>query len=323
MTTDPAEAAAPVDVLTYGETMGLLQAEQVGPLRLGGSLRLSIAGAETTVAIGVARLRGTARWVGVVGDDEIGRMIVRNLDAERVLTDGIAVDPDLPTGLLLQERRTSEVTRVHYYRTGLAGSRLAPEHVCPGHVASAKFLHLSGITPALSATAAEAVMRVLDLASAGTTRVCLDLNYRARLWDPETARKRLRDLIARADVVLATREEGELMVGPTDSAAAAAAALAALGPPQVVVKLGSEGAVAWDDGNLVEVSPQPTTVADPVGAGDAFAAGLLADLTAGRPFPEALTTAATVAGINVACRGDWEGLPTRAELGMSGADVLR
>ena len=95
------------DIVSCGETMGLLDSERIGPLRLGGSMRLSMAGAESTVAIGVARLGGAARWVGVVGDDEIGDLITRILRAERVQTDGVVVHPEAPTGPLLNERRTS------------------------------------------------------------------------------------------------------------------------------------------------------------------------------------------------------------------------
>ena len=80
--------ARKVDLLTYGETMGLLDSEKIGPLRLGGPMRLSMAGAESTVAIGVARLGGRARWIGVVGDDEDGRRVTRVLRSEGVDIDG-------------------------------------------------------------------------------------------------------------------------------------------------------------------------------------------------------------------------------------------
>src|SRR5215470_9483008 len=96
-----------LDVLTLGEAMGVVESDRVGPMRLGGAMRLGVAGAESTVAIGVARLGGTARWVGVIGEDEVGALVRRTLAAEGVETDGIAVDPDRPTGLMLKERRTS------------------------------------------------------------------------------------------------------------------------------------------------------------------------------------------------------------------------
>lgn len=317
-----------LDLLTYGETMGLLDSERIGPLRLGGPMRLSAAGAESTVAIGVARLGGSGRWGGVVGDDEVGRLITRTLRAEGVLTDAVAVEPDLPTGLLLKERRTSTASRVRYYRRGNAGSLLGPAHVRADHVADARVLHLTGITPALSSTASEATFAALELAAQVDTRTCVDLNYRRQLWDEGTARGVLTDMVKRADIVLATVEEAA-MVAPLSAVsshdpAAAAGALAGLGPGLVVVKMGGAGAVAWAEGRIITVPPRRVVVADPVGAGDAFAAGLIADLARGRSVPEALETAAAVAAVDVACPGDWEGLPTRSELNLvEGPDVHR
>ena len=311
-----------VDLLTYGETMGLVDAERIGPLRLGGPMRLSMAGAESTVAIGVARLGGSSRWVGVVGSDEVGALITRVLRAEGVQTDGVGVASDVPTGLLLKERRTARVSRVRYYRRGNAGSRLSPAHVRPDDVARSKILLLSGITPALSATAREAVFAALSLAERFGTRVCVDVNHRSGLWPADEARPVLAEMVARADIVLATASEAALLV--EGSPAEAAQRLCELGPRLAIVKRGADGAVACDEGQILSVAPDPAEVVDPVGAGDAFAAGLLADLALGRPAEEALRTAASVAAINVACPGDWEGLPTRAELNHGrGDDVLR
>ena len=306
-----------VDVLTYGETMGVFESDRIGPMRIGGPMRLSVAGAESTVAVGVSRLGGSAHWIGVVGDDEIGRLILRVLHAEQVQTEGVVIAPDAPTSLLLKERRTTSVSRVRYYRRGNAGALLAPEHVVPEQVARARIVHLSGITPALSESARAATFRALEL---GTT-TCVDLNYRSALWAVDEARPVLRDMVRHADVVLATQEEAALLTGLPR---ADAESLGRLGPRLAVVKRGAEGAVAWDDGCKRVVPPHRTQVLDPTGAGDAFAAGLLADLARGRTAEEALETAAAVAAVGVACQGDWEGLPTRAELDqLQGADVVR
>ena len=106
--------------------------------------------------------------------------------------------------------------------------------------------------------------------------------------------------------------------------AEAASALAALGPRIVVVKRGADGAVAWEDGVVHESPAVAATLIDPVGAGDSFAAGLLAELARGAALEQALRTAAAVAAIDVSCPGDWEGLPTRASSRqLRGADVLR
>ena len=92
-----------IDMVTFGEAMASLRGP--GPLRLGGTMRLSIAGAESNVAIGLARLGHRARWVGRIGDDEMGALVVRTLRAEGVDTSSVVVDADRATGLLLFERR--------------------------------------------------------------------------------------------------------------------------------------------------------------------------------------------------------------------------
>src|SRR5690606_37594249 len=108
------------DVVTFGEAMASLHGP--GPLRMGGDLTLSVAGAEANVAIGLARLGHAVRWAGVLGDDELGRLILRTLRAEAVDVTACRLDPSRPTGLLLQERRIGDIIRVHYYRAGSAGS---------------------------------------------------------------------------------------------------------------------------------------------------------------------------------------------------------
>lgn len=314
-----------IDVVTYGETMGVFESDRIGPLRMGGQMRLSVAGAESTVAIGVARLGGSARWIGVVGDDEIGRLILRTLRAEQVQTEGVVSDSVAATSLLLKERRSTSVSRVRYYRRGNAGALLAPEHVVPEQLADARILHLSGITPALSRSARAATARALELARRAGRTTCVDLNYRSALWTAGEARPVLLDMVRQTDIVLATIEEAALLTArPAVDPAEAAEALGRLGPRLAVVKCGAEGAVAWDDGRTRFVPPERAAVADPMGAGDSFAAGLLADLARGRTAEEALATAAAVAAVSVACPGDWEGLPTRAEVGqLRSDDVLR
>ena len=106
-------------LITCGEAMGLVESERIGPLRLGGPMRMSMAGAESTVAIGVVRPGGSARWVGVVGDDEVGQPVRRTLSAEGVETDGVVTDPDRPRSLMLRERRTALVGAGDSFATGL------------------------------------------------------------------------------------------------------------------------------------------------------------------------------------------------------------
>ncbi|NUW45488.1 sugar kinase [Nonomuraea rhodomycinica] len=184
-----------------------------GPLRLGGSLELSMAGAEANVAIGLARLGHTARWAGVVGDDELGLLVLRTLRAEGVDVDTARTDPDHPTGLLVQERRVATITRVHYYRAGSAGSRLTSDDATAALAGGARMLHVTGITPALGPDAASAIAHAVRQARELGTRVCLDVNHRSRLWDRGTASRALAGLLPYVDVLVASADELPLVTG--------------------------------------------------------------------------------------------------------------
>ncbi len=367
------------DVLTFGETMVALRGS--GPLKLGGTMHVSIAGAESNVAIGLARLGHDVRWAGAVGEDEAGELVLRTLRAEGIGVSGAATDPGAPTGLLLFEPRLPEVTRVHYYRAGSAGSRLTAGVVERAFAAAPpRVLHLTGITPALSPTAHSAARHALQLAKDYGSLVCLDVNFRARLWTAEQAAGILREWIPSVDVLIASDDELPLCLpegaggagspgeaGSSDEAGSpggtgspggshgieeaqgvegahgtegaqgaesapqgathgAAATLASqakllldLGVGEVVVKLGADGATAFTHGGSLHQPAKTVRAVDAVGAGDAFVAGYLSALLDDEEPAGCLERAVTTGAFAVASRGDWEGAPTRSELGMLGA----
>jgi 2-dehydro-3-deoxygluconokinase len=312
-----AGGGGPGPLLAVGETMALLTAAEVGRLRHAGSLTLGVAGSESNVAIGARRLGCPAAWVGRVGDDELGELVVSRIRAEGVDVAGVVRDPGASTSLMLKERRTAEMVRVLYYRRHGPGSRLQPDDLDPAQVAAAGMLHVTGITPALSDSARATVDRAVTLAREAGVPVSFDVNYRSTLWPPEEAAAVCRDLAARADVVFAGDDEAELL-GLTGDPADLARGLADLGAGHALVKLGERGAVAAVDGRVQAVEPVPVRAVDPVGAGDAFVAGYLAETLAGRPVPERLATAAACGAFAVTVPGDWEGLPSRDELAALG-----
>ncbi|MFE9562334.1 sugar kinase [Streptomyces sp. NPDC006487] len=313
--------AAP-EVLTFGETMLALRGS--GPLRLGGSMQVSVAGAESNVAIGLARLGHAVRWAGAVGEDEAGELVLRTLRAEGVDVRGACLDDGgAATGLMLAEPRLPEVTRVHYYREGSAGSRLKACSVERAFTAAPpKILHLTGITPALSRSARSACTLALRLAAEHSALVCLDVNFRSRLWSSEEAAAVLRTWMPSVDVLIASDDELPLCLpsgAPADTALQAKELLA-LGVGEVVVKLGAAGATAYtDDGRTVHAPARPVRAVDTVGAGDSFVAGYLSAFLDGSATEARLDRAVTTGAFAVASAGDWEGAPTRAELGLLSA----
>lgn len=298
------------ELVTLGEAMAVLATPGVGLLRHARSLDLRVAGAEANVAIGAARLGVRTSWIGRVGDDEFGALIRQTLAGQGVDVRGVHTDPGAPTGLMVKEHRTAAVTRVTYRRAGSAGSRLAPGDIDADLVRGAKVLHVTGITPALSGSARDAVRAAVELARAAGVLVSVDINHRDGLWSPAAATADYRWLVAHCDVLFAT--EAELAIAGGE------------GPAEVVVKRGAGGATAVIDGVTVEAPVFPVTSLDPVGAGDAFAAGYLADRIAGAGPEQRLRTAAAAGAFAVTVHGDWEGLPSRRELEMlTAADVQR
>ena len=138
-----------LDVVTLGESMVLLLAEQPGPMREATTFRRFVAGAESNLAIGLSRLGHAAGWFSRVGDDEFGRALVFRIRGEGVDTSHVISDPTAPTGLVIRERREVGPIEQVYYRRGSAASRLSPADLDLTYLSGARFLHLTGITPAL------------------------------------------------------------------------------------------------------------------------------------------------------------------------------
>jgi 2-dehydro-3-deoxygluconokinase len=307
------DAGSGIDVVTLGETMAVFRAAT--PLRLGGTVGLSVAGAESNVAIGLARLGHSVRWIGVTGADELGELIRRTLRAEGVGLGLARTDPDAPTGLILFEHRVGDISRVSYYRTGSAGSRLGPEDVAPAFAAPARMpriLHVTGITAGLGERPYAAVRAAVDAARAAGALVCLDVNYRRRLWPIDRAARALRPLLPSVDLLVASDDELSVLSDDPDPVAA----LRAAGVSEVVVKHGVQGATSHTAQGSVHRPARTVAVVDAVGAGDAFVAGLLSATLDRLDVAGRLDRAVTTGAFAVASSGDWEGLPNRAELSL-------
>lgn len=311
-----ANGQGPPEVVTFGETMAALRAH--GALRMGGSLGLSVAGAESNVAIGLARLGHRVRWAGRVGADELGALVLRTLRAEGIdISHAATDDAGRPTGLLLTEPRLGTLTRVSYYRSGSAGSALVPADVLPALASASRVLHITGITPALGPSAAESVLAAAATARGAGLTVCLDVNHRSRLWTAADARTALRPLLDHTDLLIASEDELPLVQERPDAdEPEAVRGLLAAGVTEVVVKRGARGATVFTDDAATRRDARQVDAVDLVGAGDAFVAGYLSGLLDGADVPARLHRAVTTAAFAVATLGDWEGLPTRAELGL-------
>ncbi|GAA2696107.1 sugar kinase [Actinoplanes palleronii] len=305
-------------LFTLGEAMGIFVADGIGPLDHAPGFTLAVGGAESNVAVGVARLGGSATWLGRLGPDSAGSLIAARLRSSGVRV--LAVPDASPTGLMIRYRRSAQFIHADYHRAGSAGSHLNPADLPLSELESAGILHITGITPALSDTARATVFAAVEAARAAGVPVSIDVNYRSKLWSRSDAAPILRDLVTRADVVFAGPDEAAILTDATDPVAG----LAALGPTEVIIKDGARGCTALIDGTRLTADALPVTVIDPVGAGDAFVAGYLADRLTGAPPTTRLHTAITAGAFAVTVPGDCQGAPTRPDLtALTGTDINR
>ncbi|WP_269084345.1 sugar kinase [Streptomyces sp. 150FB] len=259
-------------VVCVGETMAALAPEPVASLDSADLLRLDVAGAESNVAMYLADHGVPARWVSALGDDPFGRRVRDRVAAFGVDVSGVRTDPARPTGLLIKDPGT-EATRVHYYRRGSAASALGPDLLDDEAFRGAGLVHLTGITPALSASCRALVEGAL--AAERPYAVSFDVNYRPGLWAEDSAGDVLLPLADRADTVFVGLDEAQALWGDDLTDAAAVRKLLP-GPETLVVKDGSREATAFVGPSSYTVPALRVEVIEPVGAGDAFAAGFLA-----------------------------------------------
>lgn len=300
-----------VDVLTFGEALVSLRSD--GPLTFGAALTPHLAGAESNVAIGLARLGHSVEWLGRVGADAFGQEVLRTLRSEGVRVDHATVDHAAPTGLMFLEQRTADLSRVEYHRAGSAGSTLSPGDLAAIDWGTLRVLHVTGITSAISASAAATVQAAVEQASAAGVLVSLDVNHRSRLWSRRDASTRLRDLLPHVKVLIAGDDELGLVADGAEEEAVAT--LLRAGIEQVAVKRGALGSTLWSGEGRFDAPPLPVTAVDTVGAGDAFCAGLISGVLDGLDPAGRLERASLLGAWAVSTHGDWQGLPTRGELG--------
>lgn len=299
------------DVVTFGEALVAYRSH--GRLGFADRITASPAGAEMNVAIGLARLGHEAAWHGVLGEDPQGDLVVRSLRAEGVEVRGVRRDPQAPTGVMLVDLPAALSPVVTYHRRDSAGSRVSPADLELAGIPSARLVHVTGITPAISDSGHRTVEAALDEARAHRVTVSFDVNYRAKLWNREAARATLIDLARHADLVIASDDELDLVSDAATEQARIDALLEA-GAREVIIKRGKAGAESHTLDGVVTCPAYEVREVNSIGAGDAFTAGYLSGLLDELPVADRLRRAAACGAFAVAGDGDWEQAPTKADL---------
>lgn len=292
-----------LDIVTLGETMIRLTAPRHMRIEQAIQFDVHVGGAETNVAVAMARLGKRAAWVSRLPDNPMGHIVANTLRQYGVDVSGITWDANARMGLYFLEMGSApRSARVWYDRANSAASQLSPADLPLDLIASAGWLHITGITPALSASCTETVRAAFGHAKKHHLTCSFDVNYRALLWSPEQASAALEPLCKMADVVMVAMRDAKKLFGAPENSAASE--LQRRWGGTVVVTCGADGAQADDGSGLVTCAAFPTTLVERLGAGDAFASGVICCLMEGAPLPEALRFGTALAALKLTIPGD-------------------
>lgn len=303
-------------IILLGEPMGLFMAEETGPLSRAGRFTASIAGAEYNVAVGLARLGHTPLYCTRLGEDPVGQRILDGLEKNGIDRSLVMTAPGEATGLMLKSAVDSGDPEIAYYRRGSAASRISPHDIDGLDLSGCHRLHVTGVFPAVSASALGAVRRLVARAQALDIAISFDPNLRPQLWESQAQMvSTLNGLAESAETVLPGVSEGKILTGES-APEGIAAFYHRLGVKNVVVKLGGEGAFWSVKEGASGYAPgvQVERIVDTVGAGDGFAAGVISALCEGLSLEEAARRGNAIGAIQISHKSDNEGLPDRGQL---------
>lgn len=297
------------ELITLGETMASLVPVTAGPLRYVQQLNTRIAGAESNLAIGMAKLGHHAAWISRLGKDEIGQLVLNSIRAEGVDMSAVVFDPDHRTGIMIKEMSAGE-TSVHYYRENSAASHLSPSDLDEEFFRGVKIVHLTGITPVLSDSCRDTVVRAMDIAEKVGAKISFDPNIRRKLWKGRDLVPFIRELTERSDIVLIGLDEAEALFDTNMPEEIFDALILNGRATAVAIKNGADGAWVADKETRRHISPIDCRCVEPVGAGDGFNAGFLSGILEGADIELCGRMGNIAGGLATQVSGDFEGYPS-------------
>lgn len=263
---------------TLGEAMLRLSVRPGDRLEDAPAFDVYVAGSEANVAYAAARVGLRAAWVSALPENTLGRRVARTLAAGGVDTSLVRWEKAGRLGLYFVELAVApRPIDVLYDRAGSTMAQATAEAFDWAAIADTQFLHVSGITLALSDSSRAVARAAMEAARNSRAVVTFDVNYRHKLWNPAAAAAAVREVASLIDVLVCTAEDARDVFGVTG----AEKLRAATGVTTAVVTLGGEGAVASRGDTTVRRGGHQVETVDRVGAGDAFVAGLIWGLADG------------------------------------------
>jgi 2-dehydro-3-deoxygluconokinase len=294
------------DLIAIGEPLfELNQADEGAPFTPG------YGGDTSNAMIAAARSGAATGYFTAVGADRFGRSLVELWRAEGVDASRVMVNGGAHTGIYFVSHGP-DGHEFSYLRAGSAASRISEADIPADYIGAARMLHVSGISQAISSSAADAIFAAIDIARQAKVLVSYDTNLRLKLWPLTRAKAVIHEAMKSVDIALPGLDDAQKLTG-LDQPDAIVDFYLRLGAKIVALTLGKEGALVATPGRREKIASIPVEAIDATGAGDAFDGAFLAEyLRAGDPFAAA-RFANVAAALSTRGYGAVPPLPTRAQ----------
>ena len=301
------------DLFTFGEALSVFIASDSDSVMSAQKYERVTAGAELNVAVTLSRLGLKSQYFSRFGNDQLGSVMLADIEAEGVDI-SLVKRVDSFTGAMVRNSGKSQLVEISYLRKGSAASTIEPQDILDSYISSAKWLHTTGITCAISTTGAATVKYALSKAASLGIKSSFDLNIRRRLWSEADAKKVLAPLASNIELLIGGEDEYLVVFGSNEPKKILAEANKR-GCRIAVMTKGDQQLRYCVDGNYEEITPPKVIALDPVGSGDAFTGGAIAGLLSGMSVDQALRQGSICGALVASMFGDWTGIPT-GELGV-------
>ena len=297
--------SADVDLVTVGESMLRFSVPSGQLIADSAVFDVHVAGTESNVAVAVARMGFKSRWLSRLTRNALGQRIVNTIAGYGVDTSEVAwTDGDRVGVYFLEFGASPRPTKVLYDRAHSAARGMDETTFDLSSIGRARIVHLTGITVALSEGCRRLVEAIVDYAAKHRIPIVFDVNYRALLWSHKECRQGLASLLSKVDTLIVSfRDLGPIFEISGDPAASAKALQQAFGMPRVAITTGNQGALGFEDGQTMSVPGYQVEIIDRIGAGDSFAAGVIAGLLEGN-FVRGLQYGVAMSALQLTTEGD-------------------
>ncbi len=264
------------DVTAFGETMlrySVPSGERITKLK---TLDVHVGGAETNVLSALSSVGRNCGWVSALPDNDLGSLVLRELSAASIDTSAVNIQGDRVGTYYVEFAAAPRPINVIYDRARASVTELTPTDINWDYLLNTKILHITGITAALSKGCYDILLEACERAKDKDVAVCFDVNYRTKLWSPEVAQTKLLPILKGVDLLICGEGDAETVFGVKGSAKEVLEALYEVSSAKhVVLTQSSRGSSTLVDGVVVGVEARAAEIIDRLGAGDAFAGGVI------------------------------------------------